>query len=78
MPTTIHDLPHVYTRAGRRAHLLAPSQSPNDPDIPAFCRIWPERDGWLGTGSQDEWEKAASLPVCKDCLRVVLGAQYLP
>ena len=31
----------------------------------SLCRVWAE---FWGTGSQEEYEKAASLPLCKRCL----------
>jgi hypothetical protein len=30
--------------------------------------VWPS-EGWLGTGSQREYEHAASLPLCKRCVQ---------
>lgn len=30
---------------------------------------WWEPDGWRGTGSQRERERAASLDLCKQCVR---------
>lgn len=31
-------------------------------------------DNWRGTGNQDEYERAAVLPRCKDCVRMLRGA----
>jgi hypothetical protein len=57
----------VYTRTGTRAHLLSPATSPNSPAA-ALCGTLPEWfEMWRGTGSQDETERAASLPLCKYC-----------
>lgn len=57
----------VYTRTGKRAHLLKPLASPNTYGV-ALCGTGPEWSGsWRGTGSQREHEMAASLPVCKYC-----------
>jgi hypothetical protein len=56
----------VYTRRGRVAHLRPPfghqiGSGVLCPVLPA----WP--DEFLGTGSQREYERAASLPLCFDC-----------
>ncbi len=32
--------------------------------------VWFAPDGWYGTGTQAEYEHAASLPQCKRCLRI--------
>jgi hypothetical protein len=39
------------------------------PDATARCGYRPHLAGWYGTGSQEEYEKAASLPLCKLCAR---------
>lgn len=59
----------VYLPAGRAAHYLAPSQSPNNPAAHALCGVtnWPAY--FLGTGSQAEHDEAASRPLCKTCAR---------
>lgn len=57
----------VYTRTGKRAHLLGPFVSPNTHGS-ALCGTVPEWfEAWRGTGSQQETETAASLPVCRYC-----------
>ena len=57
----------VYTRTGKRAHLLSPLASPNMHGA-ALCGTGPEWfTTWHGTGSQQETELAASLPLCKYC-----------
>jgi hypothetical protein len=59
--TFASDCTRVYTRYGRFAHLRSTTHGvlhlgmPQDPD------------GWLGTGSQDEYDAAAVLPLCKVC-----------
>jgi len=61
------DCTRVYTRTGKRAHLLHPHVSPNSPGD-ALCGTGPEWwDAWRGTGSQREHETAASMPLCKYC-----------
>lgn len=57
----------VYTRHGKRAHLLPPTAS-----IIARGTVLCPADstwdtGWLGTGSQAERDHAAALPVCAKC-----------
>lgn len=58
----------VYLPSGAKvAHVLAPNFSPNEAAM-AVCKrqpTWP--DSWFGTGSQDEWEKARTLPLCVGC-----------
>jgi hypothetical protein len=57
----------VYTRTGKRAHLLQPFMSPNG-NGSALCGTGPGWfEAWRGTGTQDETETAASLPLCKHC-----------
>ena len=59
----------VYTRYGRVAHISYPGLDDT------FCRIssrmpgrgWVWRPTLFGTGTQDEWEKARLLPLCKRC-----------
>lgn len=61
-----------YTRGGGRAHLLAFGTDLNNfPYTPAYCGMeptWPDK--WLGSGTQDEYDRAAELPVCKNCMRI--------
>ena len=61
------DCTRVYTRTGKKAHLLKPLASPNT-YLTALCGTGPEWfEAWRGTGTQDEHETAASLPLCKYC-----------
>jgi hypothetical protein len=42
----------------------------------AVCGVDPvyhDPDGWLGTGSQEEYELAAELPLCRRCERQAKG-----
>jgi hypothetical protein len=62
-PARTHVTPPAYTRIyrfrGREAHLRE-----------ATCRTalrFRDYDGWLGTGSQAEYEHAAALPLCAAC-----------
>jgi len=60
----------VYALHGKMAHLLAPWESPNLGYAFTLCRRQPRLfTAWLGTGSQAEYERAASLPACEQCLR---------
>lgn len=56
----------VYGPHGSTAH-LSPPDTALAPLCPASAR--PPRDGWLGTRSAAEREWAASLPLCKHCVR---------
>jgi hypothetical protein len=57
----------VYTRTGKTAHLMSPVQSIRNGSV--LCsRVTPEWfTEWHGTGSQNEIDRAASLPLCKRC-----------
>jgi hypothetical protein len=52
----------VYRRNVRVAHLVGPGTSHGEPMCPARSE-----HGWLGTGSQWEYEHAATLPLCGEC-----------
>jgi hypothetical protein len=57
----------VYTRAGKKAHLLQLFQTPNG-NGSALCGTAPAWfEEWRGTGTQVETELAASLPLCRYC-----------
>lgn len=56
----------VYRPKGAYAHLVPEGQDPSGYLI-VMCRLGGK--GWLGTGSQAEYEHAASLPVCGGCER---------
>lgn len=62
----------VYTEGGVRAHLLDGLLSPNQPNS-ALCGrtpgLWPNHL-WLGTGSQDEHERALDLQLCAQCASI--------
>lgn len=62
MPTT-----RAYTYRGRVAHLLPPDASANNGDAALCGRAAWACSPWFGTGSQREYEKAASLPTCILC-----------
>ena len=53
----------VYTHTGRKAHTIWAGRGSYASCI--YCG-WVPDDGWLGTGSQKEIEKALSLPYCKE------------
>jgi hypothetical protein len=61
----------VYVFHGAVAHLLAAHKPPNG-NATAVCGrspVW--FSAWLGTGSQAEYEKAAGLPTCAHCAKLV-------
>ena len=61
-----------YTQQGRMAHLLDPVDLARNGATPtALCERWQwSASGWWGSGSQDEIERAAVLPLCTGCGRV--------
>ena len=63
------DFTLVYTDGGASAHLLDALLSPNQPNS-AVCGRSPWPGLWLGTGSQDEHERALDLQVCKQCVSI--------
>lgn len=66
------DCTRVYTHAGKTAHLLAPSKSPNDGYPAALCGhapLWGA--AWYGTGSQRELDRANKLPLCTRCSKSI-------
>lgn len=58
-----------YLPNGKRAHVLRLNSMSGGLDVVAACGIgaWPS--DWLGTGSQTEYEQAATLPRCRRCIR---------
>jgi hypothetical protein len=65
----------VYTPVGKVAHLISVNDWANH-SIPhtAGCGWWAwGKEYWRGTGSQDEYEKAKSLPVCRRCSQAAGG-----
>lgn len=52
----------IYVPTGKVAHLRTPWASHGQPLCPADP-AW----AWRGTGSQEEYEHAATLPLCKRC-----------
>lgn len=58
----------VYTPQGRVAHLMRPYGAGGEcttlcPVVPVVA--WPGE--WLGTGDQEEYERAEALPLCAVC-----------
>jgi hypothetical protein len=56
-----------YTGNGSVRHFL-----PNRPHTAAWtawCGLWMAEEFWRGTGSQEEYERLASLPKCLTCMR---------
>lgn len=66
--------PRGYQRAylKRTAHLLSDLRSLNS-YASARCGIGPSwfAQGWRGSGSQDEIDLLATLPVCRRCARLI-------
>lgn len=52
----------VYTKNGKVAHSVVEGRAYG---FCIVCRLEPKGD-WYGTGSQEEYEKAESLPYCKE------------
>lgn len=63
---SLDDYTRVYTDGGTVAHLLDPLLSPNSPNS-ALCGRTPWLTLWMGTGTQDEHERAQDLKLCAPC-----------
>lgn len=62
------DHQRVYLRESHKVHLLHPSESVNIGYPLALCKLQPQLgDSWRGTGSQNEINRARSLPLCRKC-----------
>lgn len=63
------DCTRVYLARGHTAHLLDPTVSTAWMELArALCGKRPHhRVEWRGTGSQDEYDRAASLALCTGC-----------
>lgn len=59
----------VYTDGGTVVHLLDGLLSPNENNS-ALCGRMPWPGLWLGTGSQEEHERALDLQLCSQCASV--------
>lgn len=61
-PSHVHSWTRVYRLNGKVAHIeeLLYSAHP-------FMPWMDDRDGWFGTGSQEEYERAAEMPLCPRC-----------
>jgi hypothetical protein len=55
-----------YVPKGTRAHLLPNGMS----NSKAVCGLYPWTTGWWGTGSQEEYDRAANLPLCQRCAQL--------
>jgi hypothetical protein len=54
----------VYFKRSRVAHLMPPGYLMGGSTLCGLQAWW---KGTYGTGSQDEYERAASLPLCQHC-----------
>lgn len=60
---------YVYLPRGVVTHVLAPGGDPNIGYSWSGCEKQPKLgEQWWGTGSQEEMEKAARMPVCGECI----------
>lgn len=73
MTTSAPPVFRVYTRTGRKAHLVPIARYDQDKQAPALCnyRLRPS-DRWHGPrGGAAEVEKARALKLCSTCERVL-------
>lgn len=68
-------MPRRYTRVyvgnGTVVHALDELYSPNDPGSSTLCGRTPWPGLWLGTGSQEEEERALDMQLCSPCAAVM-------
>lgn len=65
------------TKGAKIVHLLPYYASPSNVYEPALCGQLPTAwNAWLGTGTQDEHERAEALAICIGCERVKRGKDY--
>jgi hypothetical protein len=68
------DYARLYAPRGKLAH-LSPPWARGD----VLCRDDPRAlEDWLGTGSQDEYDRAASLPLCGRCTVIWASSPHWP
>jgi len=69
----LKDYERRYTPGGKVAHLIwGPDWSRQEATYPhAACGWSGQTTYWRGTGNQDEYDRAAELPVCRRCLAAV-------
>lgn len=60
----------VYTERGREAHLRHEDGGGDIACRGPLSREDGQDDRWLGTGSQDEYDHAAAMPLCTGCFSV--------
>jgi hypothetical protein len=66
-----------YTWGGRVAHVLWVGRT-MQPYAAALCGRQPQLfDAWRGSGSQDEEDKAAAMPLCRICAEVLAARAFL-
>lgn len=65
----MRDCTRVYTEGGMVAHYLDGLLSPNEYNA-ALCGRMPSPGLWLGTGSQDEHERAQDMRLCGPCASI--------
>lgn len=59
-----------FLHCGRCSHGF--TAGPND-NTRAACNLSPSWfRGWMGTGNQNEYERCAALPRCRNCIRILL------
>lgn len=58
-----------YLRRGKHLHLVLSGTSTHCGAACGAMPSWAPGEGWLGTGNQEEYERAATLPKCKRCLQ---------
>jgi hypothetical protein len=64
---TLRQLALVYYRRGQVAHLMRQADVNTRLGRGPLCNRVPWWKEPLGTGTQDEWEKARALPLCVVC-----------
>ena len=67
-----------YLSRGRVIHALSPDPTEREPARCGVSPQWFSPDGWLGTAAQAEYERAAQLPRCPRCVRLLTADGHPP
>jgi hypothetical protein len=68
----LSEFTRVYLSRGKVAHLKGNWTARQWFTAPCGASpAWYEPHGWYGTGTQEEIEKAAGLPLCKRCVKLL-------
>ena len=59
--------PRSWVRHRTRPNLFEPNR------LVSACGLSAQESNWLGTGAQEEYERLAGMPLCRNCTRCLLA-----